>query len=454
MPSMPINTLGRCLHRCLSSPRYRLHLAILALVGSTLLAAAILRHPRALRPPGIAATPCPTGGGVLVAAPLPPHLPGGTASPVPTQPLEAYVAMRRQASARGSTELRSAPPTAVPTAKPKQVITYQVVSGDTVLALAQKYGISAETIVWANNLPNGGKDLQIGQNLIIPPVSGVLYTVKKGDTVLGIALTYGVSPESIIEANGLEDPYILSIGQQIIVPGGRRIPPPAPVPQAGGVEHRVVAGETIESIARRYGVDPAALVSANGLSDPDMIRVGQQLVIPGLKAPGARPSPQPNPTGEEAAPSPTPSASPSPAASPTSADAQPTELPQVGNKGQEITAIALRFLGSRYVWGGASPAGFDCSGFTWYVCQQAGVAIPLHDMPGQLRTGHMVKRSELLPGDLVFFQNTFKVGLSHTGIYIGGGRFIHAANQSTGVRIDSLDSAYWDVRFYGASRPW
>ncbi len=317
-------------------------------------------------------------------------------------------------------------------------ITYQVVAGDTLRGLAQRFGVSPESIIWANDLQGGGEVLRSGQSLRIPPVSGVLHRVKKGDTLVGIALENGVSPQAIIEANGLATPDVLSIGQELIIPGGRQVPPPAPVPQAGGLQHHVAAGETIATIAHRYGVDPAALIRANGLADPDTIRAGQWLAIPG-QAPAT------------AAPAPSASTPPQPTATP---GAEPSPAPAAG-KGQQIVAIASGFMGYRYTWGGASPStGFDCSGFTWYVCRQAGVRIPIHDLLGQLRTGRTVKRGDLLPGDLVFFQNTYKAGLSHTGVYIGGGRFVHAANAGSGVRIDALDSAYWDVRYYGASRPW
>jgi peptidoglycan endopeptidase LytE len=311
----------------------------------------------------------------------------------------------------------------VPTEEPRKVITYQVVAGDTLAGLAQRFGVSAETIVWANDLPDGGGVLRVGQELTIPPVSGVLYRVRKGDTLLAIALRHEVSPQEIIDANVLERPDLLSIDQQLIIPGARRVPPPASMPQTGSLQHRVARGETVTTIAQRYGVDAGAIVSANGLADPDMIRAGQLLLIPGVAAPPA--------AHEGAQPSPPPS-----------------------DKGQEIAAIAAQFVGYRYVYGGTTPAtGFDCSGFSMYVYGQAGISIS-RGLAGQLAAGRTVGRGELLPGDLVFFQNTFRAGLSHVGIYVGGGRFVHAASPPNGVRFDTLDMAYYDVRYYGASRPW
>jgi cell wall-associated NlpC family hydrolase len=75
-----------------------------------------------------------------------------------------------------------------------------------------------------------------------------------------------------------------------------------------------------------------------------------------------------------------------------------------------------------------------------------------HDMAVQYEMGNRVGRNELQPGDLVFFKNTYRRGLSHTGIYIGGGEFIHAENESTGVRVSDLDSEYYSSRWYGAAR--
>jgi cell wall-associated NlpC family hydrolase len=124
-----------------------------------------------------------------------------------------------------------------------------------------------------------------------------------------------------------------------------------------------------------------------------------------------------------------------------------------GDLGARIAAIAQQYLGYRYVWGGSSPSGFDCSGFTWYVYKQAGISIPNHDLAGQLNAGPRIGRDQLQPGDLVFFQNTYKAGLSHSGIYLGGGRFIEAETESVGVQIRSLSDPYWSPRFIGASRP-
>ncbi len=107
--------------------------------------------------------------------------------------------------------------------------------------------------------------------------------------------------------------------------------------------------------------------------------------------------------------------------------------------------IAMRYLGVPYVWGGASPAGFDCSGLVMYVFAQLGVSLP-HYTGAQWNMGVPVARGDLQPGDLVFFD-----GLGHVGIYIGGGQFIHAPHTGTVVQISSL-SGWYAATYVGARR--
>jgi len=120
--------------------------------------------------------------------------------------------------------------------------------------------------------------------------------------------------------------------------------------------------------------------------------------------------------------------------------------------GGEVVRVAKRYKGARYKWGGASPKGFDCSGFTWYVYQKAANMDITRGVEGQWKRGHAVSRGKLRPGDLVFFENTFERGLSHVGIFIKGKNFIHAENENTGVVISSLDSDYYRKHYAGARR--
>jgi cell wall-associated NlpC family hydrolase len=110
-----------------------------------------------------------------------------------------------------------------------------------------------------------------------------------------------------------------------------------------------------------------------------------------------------------------------------------------------VVGIAMRYLGVPYVWGGASPRGFDCSGFVMYVFAQIGIALP-HSSYAQFGMGTPVSISELQPGDLVFF-----AGASHVGIYIGGGQFIHAPHTGDVVKISSL-TGWYAAEFAGGRR--
>jgi cell wall-associated NlpC family hydrolase len=119
---------------------------------------------------------------------------------------------------------------------------------------------------------------------------------------------------------------------------------------------------------------------------------------------------------------------------------------------RRVAATAVQFVGYPYRWGGSSPAGFDCAGFVAYVYGSEGQRLP-SSLGGQLAAGRRIGADELRAGDLVFFANTYMPGLSHVGIYLGGGRFVHAADEANGVVTSSMWDHYWGPRYYGASRP-
>ena len=140
---------------------------------------------------------------------------------------------------------------------------------------------------------------------------------------------------------------------------------------------------------------------------------------------------------------------------------QGNDVAQVQAVDQDVTDLRKALIGMamnlrniRYVRGGHDPAtGFDCSGFVRYVFAHAiGLNLP-HNSASQFLAGLKVKRVDMEPGDLVFFRTHGKHRISHVGIYISNGRFIHSPATGKSVEISSLDESYWSKRFAGAKRP-
>lgn len=123
-----------------------------------------------------------------------------------------------------------------------------------------------------------------------------------------------------------------------------------------------------------------------------------------------------------------------------------------GADGLTIASTALRLQGVPYRYGGSDLTGFDCSGLVQYVFLQHGIGLP-RVVREQYEFGADVATDRLRPGDLVFFVTEGR-DVSHVGIAIGGGRFVHAPNQRGVVRVDSLASDYWEERLAGIRRIW
>jgi cell wall-associated NlpC family hydrolase len=126
---------------------------------------------------------------------------------------------------------------------------------------------------------------------------------------------------------------------------------------------------------------------------------------------------------------------------------------EVNDPRQDLSDFAMQFVDVRYRLGGRAPStGFDCSGFVHYVFAQVlGIDLPQNSM-GQYQVGKQVARTDMMTGDLVFFKTHGK-RISHVGIYLGEGRFIHSPTTGERVRVDNLSSQYWAHRFAGARRP-
>lgn len=165
------------------------------------------------------------------------------------------------------------------------------------------------------------------------------------------------------------------------------------------------------------------------------------IVAAGCAATGAVPAPFPRPSGPVATP---------PQDTPSTGVADSHPAPQPGIDGYSIAGTALALRGAPYRDGGGDPAGFDCSGFVWYVYAQHGVKVP-RTVGDQYRAGREVAADRIEPGDLVFFA-TVAAGASHVGIAIGGDQFVHAPSGRGEVRVERISTSYWSARFLGARR--
>lgn len=262
----------------------------------------------------------------------------------------------------------------------------------------------------------------------IQTADAATYTVQKGDTISKIAQLHQVTIADIKKWNNLSNDTIY-VAQKLQVEVRDQVEVPKPIV----VTHTVAKGDTLSKIAREYQVTLKEIKDWNGLTT-DNIYIGQALKLTPVAIESDKDEIHTNlPTYEDA-------------------------LSQVIAKnptvnGQSIynktISVANTLLGTPYLYGGNSPLGLDCSGFIYYAFNQGGLEIARDSSEGYFY-GKTTKVKNPIAGDLVFFENTYKVGISHMGIYIGNNKFIHAG--TVGVEVSDVTNSYWSSRLVAYKR--
>ncbi|XXM72900.1 LysM peptidoglycan-binding domain-containing protein [Lysinibacillus sphaericus] len=324
--------------------------------------------------------------------------------------------------------------------------THKVESGDSLWSIARKYEVTVANLKQVNKLnsdliyPNQVLKVATGSDKTpsVPSAPAApqktepakSYTVRSGDTLIAIANAHSITLGELQSWNNIKS-HLIYPGQKLTVlkssspaPAEPSAPKPAPSkkptePATGS--YTVKSGDTLSHISINYDVSVSAIKKANNLKS-DMIYVGQVLKL------GTSQAVQPE--------QPSKPAEPAPQEDGTSFNAD------------QLISLAKAQLGKPYVWGGSTTSGFDCSGFIYYAFNKAGVKVTRTSSEGYYSRSFYVNKPVV--GDLVFFENTYKKGISHLGIYVGDNKFIHAGDN--GVEITSLDNSYWKSKFDGFKR--
>ncbi|GAE93164.1 cell wall lytic activity [Gracilibacillus boraciitolerans JCM 21714] len=337
-----------------------------------------------------------------------------------------------------------------------EAASYKVQSGDSLWKIAQKYNTNVQSLIDMNKLrsdiiypnqvlktdasssgskTNNAKDSK-SQNNQPTNSSSSKYTVKSGDTLSGIASKHSISLNDLMKWNNLNTTLIYP-GNVFIVskPSSNHTTSDNNNKNTSSSNsssinknnsastsvYTIKSGDTLSHIGTRYGVTVTNLKKWNNLSS-DRIYIGQKLNV-GVK----------NTTDTSSVNKPT---------------TEKEKPAGVDYNVSTLIEVATALQGSAYVWGGTTTSGFDCSGYIYYVYKQAGKEMGRYSSTGYYDRSYYVNNPKV--GDLVFFEGTYKSGISHLGIYVGDNQFIHAG--SKGVEIVSLNNSYWKKHFSSFKR--
>lgn len=333
--------------------------------------------------------------------------------------------------------------------------TYTIKKGDTLSKIAFAHGISLNNLMSWNNLNSTliypGNKLVVSKGAAVAEkpagnnnnsnknsnsntnnTNASTYTIKSGDTLGKIAAAHGVSVNNLKTWNNLTSDLIFPGNKLVVSKSAASIEKPATnnnnnssnannnsnTNSSKANTYTIKSGDTLSKIAAAHGISVNNLMAWNNLTS-HIIYVGNTLIV-----------------GENASQS-------------NKQNSSNNGNSSSGQVSGSLIDLAQSVLGTPYVWSGATPNGFDCSGFIYWAFKNAGNDISRLSTDGYYNRSYIVNNPQV--GDLVFFEGTYKTGISHMGIYLGNNQFIHAGT-STGVTITSLDNSYWNKHFHSFKR--
>ncbi len=339
-----------------------------------------------------------------------------------------------------------------------EAASYKVKKGDSLWNIAQQYHTSVAVLKSINDLnstiiyPDQMIQTSKGSSSSASPSSSSsssdsqssgaknmsTYTVKSGDTLSGIAAEHHISLQDLMDWNNISSSLIhpgdvFKVSQPETSSDSSETEPVHPdTPEStdsSSSAYTVKSGDTLSYIAQKHNVSVGDLKQWNNLSS-DLILVGQSLTLNGT-------------TSESDDSTSNSGSSNSSASNDDGASNIEQTSAHADYNVNSLISDAKEQVGTGYAWGGASPSGFDCSGFIHYIYTKAGKDIRRTSSDGYYNRSFYVNAPK--KGDLVFFEDTYESGISHMGIYIGNNEFIHAS--SDGVMISNLDNPYWSKHF-------